>query len=193
MTKLLTTCLSLIFTAVVFSTISAADLELKKGDHLCLVGNALGERMQFENQWESLLHQRFPELELTVRNLCFPGDEPFERIRSKNFGEPDKHLAHSKASVVIYFFGFNESFAGTKGLADFEKDLTKLISETKANDYGMGNPRVVLISPIAFENTGDPNVADGTKENVNLAMYTEAMSEVAEETDVPICQLVRTH
>ena len=55
---------------------SAAELELNKGDHICLVGNALGERMQHQNQWESLLHQRFPELELTVRNLCFPGDEP---------------------------------------------------------------------------------------------------------------------
>ena len=89
----------------------AGALQLRRGDHICLVGNELGERMQHHNFWETLLHQRFPEKELTVRNLCFPGDEPLERIRSQNFGDPDQHLAHSKASVVLYFFGFNESFA----------------------------------------------------------------------------------
>ena len=40
----------------------AAEVELKKGDHICLVGNALGERLQTENDWESLLHQRFADL-----------------------------------------------------------------------------------------------------------------------------------
>ena len=29
--------------------------------------------MQHHNYWESLLHQTFPEKELVVRNLCFPG------------------------------------------------------------------------------------------------------------------------
>ena len=167
---------------VVAAPAGAAGIELKKGDHICLVGNALGERMQHHNHWETLLHQRFPNLELTVRNLCFGGDEPFERIRSENFGEPDKHLAHSKASVVMYFFGFNESFAGKKGLAKFTKDMTKLVNETKSKDYGMGNPRVILVSPIAFENTGDPNLPNGKTENENLAMYTEALRKVAEET-----------
>ena len=55
----------------------AETLELRPGDHICLVGNALGERMQFGNSWETLLYQRFPKHELVVRNLCFPGDEPF--------------------------------------------------------------------------------------------------------------------
>ncbi len=154
---------------------SAAELELNKGDHICLVGNALGERMQHQNQWESLLHQRFPELELTVRNLCFPGDEPLDRIRSENFGEPDKHLSHSAASVVMYLFGFNESFGGKKGLKKFTTDMTKLVEETKSKDYGKGAPRIVLVSPIAFENTGDPNLPDGTAENERIKMYTEAL------------------
>ncbi|MGB7344537.1 MAG: PVC-type heme-binding CxxCH protein [Pirellulaceae bacterium] len=174
-------CLFLCFAVGPISA-GATDVELKKGDHICLVGNALGERMQHHNHWETLLHQRFPELELTVRNLCFGGDEPFERIRSENFGDPDKHLTHSKASVVMYFFGFNESFAGKKGLAKFTSDMTKLVNETKAKDYGMGNPRVILVSPIAFENTGDPNLPSGDQENFNLALYTDALRQVASDT-----------
>ncbi len=182
-------CLALCLTTTLSSMSTAAELELEKGDHVCLVGNALCERMQHHNYWESLLHQRFPKLELTVRNLGFPGDEPFERIRSENFGEPDKHLAHSEASVVMYFFGFNESFAGEKGVANFAADMTKLVEETKAKDYGKGAPRIVLVSPIAFENREDRNLPDGKEHNANLALYTEAIAEVAEETGVGFVDL----
>ncbi|MEP6171932.1 MAG: hypothetical protein ABJ208_24870, partial [Rhodopirellula bahusiensis] len=42
-------------------------LELRPGDHICLIGNALGERMQHENQFETLLHAVRPKLDLTVR------------------------------------------------------------------------------------------------------------------------------
>ena len=117
------------------SACMSAELELKKGDRICLVGNALGERLQHHNEWERDLYERFPDLELSVRNLCFPGDEPVTRIRSMNFGEPDVHLAHSKASVVLFFFGFNESFAGTKGLAGFKTEIRELISHTQQQNY----------------------------------------------------------
>ncbi|MCP4815529.1 MAG: hypothetical protein GY888_23715, partial [Planctomycetaceae bacterium] len=77
-----------VLTGLGFATVQAAEVTLQKGDHICLVGNALGERMQHHNWWETSLHKRFPGHELVVRNLCFPGDEPFERIRSQNFGTP---------------------------------------------------------------------------------------------------------
>jgi putative membrane-bound dehydrogenase-like protein len=168
-------------TGLISSAANSAEIQLKKGDHICLVGNALCERMQHHNYWESVLQQRYPELELRVRNLGFPGDEPYERIRSENFGEPDKHLAHSQASVVMYFFGFNESFDGDKGLAKFTRDIKKLVEETKAKDYGKGTPQVILVSPIAFENTGDRNLPDGTEHNARLAKYTKALANAAQE------------
>lgn len=167
------------------TTTSADVLKLQPGDHICLVGNEFGERMQHQNDWETLLYQRFPKLNLVVRNLCWPGDEPFHRLRSLNFGSPDKHLAHSKASVILFFFGFNESFRGKAGLKKFAADLTKLVRETRKKNYsGNGPPRIALISPIAFENTGDPNLPDGTAHNTRLAMYTAAMRDVAKHTGV---------
>ncbi len=170
--------------------LSAQSLELQKGDHVCLVGNALGERMQHQNRWESLLHQRFPDLELTVRNLCFPGDEPELRIRSQNFGEPDVHLDHSDASVVLYFFGFNESFAGEDGVDEFEEEMTRLVEHTGGQDYsGSGPPRVVLVSPIAFEDTGVRTLPDGSEHNPRLEIYTDALNRVAEKTDVGFADL----
>lgn len=168
----------------------AAELQLRPGDHVCLVGNALGERMQHQNFWETLLHTRFPKHELTVRNLCFPGDEPLHRLRSLNFGEPDAHLTHSQADVILFFFGFNESFQGAAGLPGFKSDLTKLMSETKTKDYGgRGAPRMVLISPIAFEHTGDPNLPAGHEHNERLAAYTAAMREVAQAQGVAFADL----
>jgi hypothetical protein len=155
-----------------------------------LVGNALGERMQHQNWWETLLHRRFPAHRLVVRTLCFPGDEPGTRIRSENFGSPHKHLKHSGASAVLFFFGFNESFTGAGGLVAFQADLTSLIKETKQQDYsGRGAPQIVLISPIAFENTGDRNLPDGKEHNARLKMYTDAMSTVARATHVGMVDL----
>lgn len=180
----------LIFVFSLATPATAAELDLHQGDRICLVGNELGERMQHHNHCEALLHQTFPELELTVRNLCFPGDEPYERIRSLDFGDPDSHLTHSKADVVMFFFGFNESFDGDEGISEFAQQLEKLVKETQTKKYNRKSaPRVVLISPIAFEDIGNPNVTDGKEQNVNLAKYTAAMKKVAADTDVPFADL----
>ena len=87
--------------------------------------------------------------------------------------------------MILYFFGFNESFDGEDGIAAFKKDLTTTIKEAQqANFSGKGAPRIALISPIAFENTGDKNLPNGKEHNQRIAMYTQAMKEVAEATDV---------
>lgn len=171
-------------------TARADGLELRKGDHVCLVGNALGERMQFMNAWEALLYRRYPQLELVVRNLCFPGDEPFKRDRSLNFGNPDDHLRHGKADVILFFFGMNEAFAGPRGESAYAAALTRLIEETKTKDYGgNGPPRIALISPIAHEDLGDPNLTDGKAHNAELERYTAVMKKVAAATGVAFVDL----
>jgi len=163
----------------------AKELVLRKGDRICLVGNELGERMQHQNYWETLLHQSYSDMDLAIRNLCFPGDEPYERIRSLDFGDPHSHLTHSKATVVLFFFGFNESFAGEAGLEAFEQDMNKLVAETLEQKYdGEKAPQVVLVSPIAFEDIGDPNVPDGSEHNKRLEKYTAVLKAVAEKNDV---------
>ena len=168
----------------------AAPLEIREGDHICLIGNTLAERMQFpgHNHWETLLHQRFPKHRLVVRNLSWSADEVALRPRADGFGTPDEHLTFSKADVVIAFFGFNESFAGEAGLPKFKEDLEAWIKHTKAQSYnGKGAPRIALVSPIAAEDLGNANLPTGEaiKEmNARLALYTKAMQEVAEKNGV---------
>ncbi len=54
-----------------------------------------------------------------------------------------------------------------------------------------GSPRIVLVSPIAFENTGDRNLPDGSEHNARLAAYTAALQSVAEKTDVEFADIFK--
>ena len=101
---------------------AATKLEIKKGDHIALIGNTLADRMQLDGWLETLLIARFPEHDLTIRNLGFSGDELTLRLRSAAFGSPDEWLTKVEADVVLAFFGYNESFAGKEGLARFKAE-----------------------------------------------------------------------
>lgn len=78
---------------------AAEPLELKKGDHICFIGNSLAERMQHYGWLETLLHAQFPQHELVIRNLGYSADEidgwqnPSHRLRSRDFGSQDEWLA----------------------------------------------------------------------------------------------------
>lgn len=162
-----------------------AKFQLNQGDHICYIGNTLADRMQHFGWLETLVQSRFPQQNLVFRNLGFSADELTVRPRSMNFGDPHQHLAHSRADVVLAFFGYNESFDGEAGLETFRRNLAQFISETREHKYnGKSSPRLVLFSPIAHENLHDPNLPDGIENNHRLAMYTTAMAQVAESQQV---------
>ncbi len=170
--------------------VMAAPLELKQGDHVCLIGNTLADRMQHDGWLETLICAKYPQHDLVFRNLAVAGDEIVTRHRSENFGSPDDWLTKTKADVIFAFFGFNESFKGAAGLDKFKQDLDKFLNNTKAKNYsGKGAPRIVLFSPIANEKLNDPNQPDPTANNANLQLYTSAMAEVAKANGIPFVDL----
>jgi len=65
---------------------AATALTLQPGDHLVIVGNSLGERMQHHGWLEAMLHAQHPQHRLVVRNLAFAGDEVALRT-----GRPEDH------------------------------------------------------------------------------------------------------
>ena len=98
----------------------------------------------------------------------------------------------TNADVIFAFFGYNESYAGEAGLPKFKTDLESFIKYTLAQKYnGKSAPRLVLFSPIAFENHHSPNLPTGEEQNKNLELYTKAMSEVAKANGVPLINLFR--
>lgn len=169
---------------------TAAPLELRPGERICLLGNTLADRLQHDGWLETYFQSRFPKHDLTFRNLGFSGDELTLRLRSANFGSPDQWLKFCKADVVFAFFGYNESFAGEAGLGKFKKDLDAFLKGTLNQQYnGQSNPRLVLFSPIAHEDLHDRNLPDGKENNRRLRLYTDAMAEVAKDNKVVFVDL----
>lgn len=186
-------------------------LHIDEGATIALIGNNLCARMMTNGHAETELYLRYPNHQLTVRNLCdagdtpgfrphagrpspwaFPGADAFYDELARNSGSegtfesPDAWLTRLQADVVIAFFGFNESFRGEQGLETYKAELDAFIEHTLQQRYnGEAAPQLALVSPIAFEDRSDAgNLPDGTQENANLALYTEAMREVAARHDV---------
>ena len=168
---------------------------LQPNDHISIIGNTLAERLQYDGWLETMLQARFPKHELVVRNLGLQRRrgrhaaaleelrharrvaERARRSRSAATRTTGSPAPNTKADVVFAFFGYNESFAGEAGLEAFKKQLTDWITHTLAQKYnGKSAPRVVLFSPIAHEDLGNPDLPDGKENNQRLALYTKAMA-----------------
>ncbi|MFN0021101.1 MAG: PVC-type heme-binding CxxCH protein [Pirellulaceae bacterium] len=180
----------LVLSIFVTTTAPAQSLEFKQGDHICIIGNALGDRMQHHGWLEARLVSRFGDKDLTFRNLAVSGDEITFRHRSESFGTPDEWLTRCKADVIFAMFGYNESFAGEAGLPKFKTDLETFVKGTLATRYGGKDlTRLVIFSPLAVEKLADPNLPDAAKTNANLKLYSAAMGEVAKANKVPFVDL----
>lgn len=165
---------------------------------IVLVGGGLGERLQHDGRFETLLHLRYPANDIVVRNLCQPGDTPAYRPRAAR-GNPwafpgadklrpefrhhrgdgvepsmDEWITLCKPDLVIGFFGYNESFDGPAGIEPFRRELDAWVRHTRETKYGLDTPpAVALISPPQLE------TEDGREQNENLAAYSKVMGEVA--------------
>jgi mono/diheme cytochrome c family protein/glucose/arabinose dehydrogenase len=175
------------------------------GERVVFIGNGLAERDVYFGQLESELHLRYPEEKLIVRNMghvgdtpgfrphpsrvsqwAFPGAEKFHPELAMHNGKgffptPDQWLTHLQADTIIAFFGYNESFDGPNRAANFEAELDAFAQHTLSKAYnGKTAPRLVLVTPLGFENlSAIRDLPDGTKENESLAIYAQAIRNVA--------------
>ena len=128
---------------------------------------------------------------------AFPGAEKFHPDKlthipglkpgNGHYPYPDEWLTDLKADTIVAFFGFNESFDGKAGLANFKAELSAFVDHTLSVSYNGGKsaPRLILATPIAFEDRRDAyDLPDGRKENENLAAYSQAVLDVAKAKKV---------
>lgn len=179
----------------------------EKGERVVFLGNGLAERDLYYGRFETELNLRFPQAELFVRNMARPGDTPgfrphparksqwafpgAEKFRPENsihqgegfFPTPDQWLTYLKADTIVAFFGYNESFDGPDRAANYEAELDAWVQHSLTKAYnGKAAPRIVLVSPIAYENlSAKRDLPNGEKENANLALYSAAMERVAKK------------
>ena len=206
------------FAAVGFASVLGAAEQLPapaQGERIVLLGNGLAERMQYFGHFETALHRHFPDAQLVVRNMgnqgdtpafrprpgrtnqwAFPGAEQFRPEFSMHLGQghyasPDEWLTLIGTDTILAFFGFNESFDGPERVENFRAELDAFAVHTLAQKYnGASAPRLVLVSPIAFEDlSATQDLPDGTRENANLALYRDAVRDVARKHKLPFVDL----
>ncbi len=161
---------------------STIPLEFIKGERIAFVGGSVAERMNLFGYFETLLHSRFAKQQLVVRNFARPADEVGLQMRPNDYTKLDDPLAVFGADTYLCFFGYNESFAGTKGVAKFKEDYAKYLdtmAERYPRDDTKAKPRFVMVSPSAAEGADDGYLPDGKAQNANLKLYAEAAAEVA--------------
>ncbi len=186
----------------------AGVLELKAGDRIAIVGGALGERMVDHGFFEAELYRTYPELDLVIRNLCNSGDTPVFRphgsrelqfafegaekyapmeyqVKSNGIGiyqSPDEWLTTVAPDKLMVMFGFTSSFDGQAGVKRFKEALTAYVHHVQGQKYnGSSAPEIVLVSPIAADMKDEVFQKQRT---TDLALYTSAIAEVANDTGV---------
>jgi putative membrane-bound dehydrogenase-like protein len=158
------------------------------GDNVAILGNGLPDRMQHDGWFETLLQSQLGGQQVRFRNLSASGDRPNSYPRSSGIPSITTYLQHVKADVVFAFFGYNESFDGKP--EDYQKQLVDFVRRTRGSKAnGKSFPRIVLFSPIAHEDTRNPNVPDGKAHNVQLEAYTKATEAAAKEAGVAFVDL----
>ena len=167
-----------------------APFAFQDGDVVAIVGNGLPDRMQHDGWMETLLQSQLQGRQVRFRNLSASGDRPDSFPRSKGAATTTEYLRHVQADVVFAFFGYNESFSGVEKAGEYQARLVAFVKKTRGSKAnGESFPRIVLFSPIAHENTHNPNLPDGVAHNTQLAAYTRATEAAAREAGVAYVDL----
>jgi glucose/arabinose dehydrogenase/mono/diheme cytochrome c family protein len=184
-------------------------LTVNKGDRIVLLGAGMGSRMNHFGHFETELFLRFPVSQISIRNMCDEGNTPGFRphpgrnhdgqfafpgakelvhkkyqINTKpagHFETADQWLTRLKADTVIAFFGFNSSFEGPADVERFKKEFEAFMVHTQGQKYnGKSAPQLALVSPSALQDlSATYGIPNGAAQNANLALYTEAMRDIA--------------
>lgn len=158
---------------------TAAEPAIRPGDRVAIVGNTFADQLRVNGYLETLLLQRSAEKRVSIRNLGWGGDMLSARDRPTNFPAEEAALLAHQTDVILACFGMGESFAGTNGLPAFRTALETFVTSHRGRKYnGKSEVRLVLISPIAYENLG-ALTPEWERRNRELADYTAAMDQVA--------------
>lgn len=160
---------------------AAEPFELREGDRIVILGEAIAEREQQSGYWETEIVRRHPGKKLTIRNLAWSGDTVFGHARAI-FGSPADGFRDLQAqvravqpTVLVLCYGMTPSFEGEAGVAPFIDGYRKLLaslSDLKA--------RVIIVSPIEHEKLPPP-LPDPTEHNRQVEAIVAALSKLAAE------------
>jgi putative heme-binding domain-containing protein len=196
-------------------TTTVLPLKPHDAETIVFLGNTLAARMEHFNYFEASLQKQFGAKKMTFRNMGFPGHTPAFRpeagtknpwafpgaekfrpdIKAHNgeghYPSADEWLTIVKASTIVAFFGFNESFDGLEGVENFKNELRAFVDHTLSRSYerGAAAPRLVLATPIAMQQHPGFLLPDAAERNALLKAYADAVGQIAVEKHVGFMDL----
>ena len=165
------------------------ELELKDNDRVVLLGNTFVEREVQHGYIELALTARYPEKNITFRNLGWSGDTVWGESRARFGGQREgfEHLVKwvraCNPTVILIAYGQNEAFEGKAGVERFVDGLNKLVKAIE--DTGA---RIAFIGPYKMEDLGPP-LPSAQKKNEKLEVYSGLIKKFAGERGLPFIDL----
>ncbi|KAB7727688.1 GDSL family lipase [Rudanella paleaurantiibacter] len=144
---------------------------------MVFVGNSLFENDVQYGYLELALTTRWPDKEVTFRNIGWTGDNVYGVARSTITNPPTayellmEHLTKAQPTVVFIGYGNIEAQEGEAGLPRFVEGLNKLVD--KVDQLGA---QAVLLSTIPVLSDSIPNRAEY---NAMLQRYAGAIAKIA--------------
>jgi lysophospholipase L1-like esterase len=155
-----------------------AAFELKDGDRVVFLGNSLFENDLPYGYLELALTTRWPNRNVTYRNIGWTGDTVWGDARSYITNPPTAYelliqqLTKAQPTVVFIAYGAIEALEGEAGLSRFNQGLTQLLDK-----IGQLGAKAILLSPTPVLSAGSGE--DLAKRNANLELYGAAIAKTA--------------
>ncbi len=183
-------CLALLLGLGRTAAHAAPPFELRDGDRVVLLGDTLIEREQQYGYLELALTTRFPERNVSFRNIGWSADTPAGDSRfglsllqagleppDEGWKQSREQLRQLRPTVVVLGYGMASSFAGEAGLPRFADDMTRLM-DTIQEQTGDTPVRFVILSPVPHFRRPSP-LPDPDAHNRVLARYAESLRDLA--------------
>jgi lysophospholipase L1-like esterase len=155
-----------------------AAFALKDGDRVVFLGNSLFENDLQYGYLELALTTRWPNRNVTYRNIGWTGDTVWGEARSYITNPPSAYellieqLTKAQPTVVFIAYGAIEALEGEPGLARFSQGLNQLLD--KISQLGA---KAVLLSPVPV--LSEKTAEDLAKRNAMLEQYGAAIAKTA--------------
>ncbi len=154
-----------------------APFSLENGDRVLFVGNSLIENDVQFGYLELALTTRWPNRNLTFRNIGWSGDNVFGDARSYVTTPPTSYellmqqITEAKPTVVFVAYGGIEAQEGEEGLPRFKQGLNQLID--KIEKLGA---KTILVSPIPLFLPTSESVS---QKNTAIETYSSVIEQIA--------------
>lgn len=165
---------------------SGGEFQVLENEVVVFVGQENFVREEKAGALEALLASGYAERKPRFRSMAWEADTVYEQWRDLNFGSWTAQMETAGATMVIAQFGQMEALDGPARLPEFTAAYHRLLDQ-----FAVRTRRFVLVSPMPFEKPLASHAPDLTKRNGDVAIYAEAVRQIAKERGAVFIDLFR--